>query len=141
MLSASHCPGAETFWSNLNRIKALLLICMLVVKLVSLVSLVDLLGCSNLEFVVQSLSLSDSATPWTAACQASLSFTVSQSLLKLMSVESVMPPNISSSVVPFSFCLQSFPASGSFLKNWLFASGSQSIGASSASVLLMSSQN
>ena len=32
-------------------------------------------------------------TPWTAACQASLSFTNSQSLLKLMSIESVMPPN------------------------------------------------
>ena len=31
------------------------------------------------------------ATPWTAACQASLSFTNSQSLLKLMSIESVMP--------------------------------------------------
>ena len=33
------------------------------------------------------------ATPWTAACQTSLSFTVSQSLLKLMSVGSVMPSN------------------------------------------------
>ena len=36
---------------------------------------------------------SDSATPWTAACQASLSFTNSQSLLKLVSIESVMPSN------------------------------------------------
>ena len=33
------------------------------------------------------------ATPWTAACQASLSFTISQSLPKLMSTESVMPSN------------------------------------------------
>ena len=33
------------------------------------------------------------ATPWTAACQASLSFIVSQSLLKLMSIESVIPSN------------------------------------------------
>ena len=33
------------------------------------------------------------ATPWTAACQASLSFTISWSLLKLMSIESVMPSN------------------------------------------------
>ena len=32
-------------------------------------------------------------TPWTAACQASLSFTISQNLLKLMSIESVMPSN------------------------------------------------
>ena len=45
-------------------------------------------------FVVQLLScVSLSATPWTAACQASLSLTVSQSLLKLMSIESVMPFN------------------------------------------------
>ena len=45
-------------------------------------------------------------------------------------------PTISSSVVPFSSCLQSFPASGSFSMNRLFASGGQSIGASdSASVL------
>ena len=44
-------------------------------------------------------------------------------------------PSISSSVTPF-FCLQSFPASASFLMNWLFPSGSQSIGAS-ASVLVL----
>ena len=50
-----------------------------------------------------------SATPWTAACQASLSFTISQSLLKFMSTESVMPLTISSSATLFSFCLQSFP--------------------------------
>ena len=37
--------------------------------------------------------LSDSATPWTAACQTSLSITISQSLFKLMSIESVMPSN------------------------------------------------
>ena len=35
--------------------------------------------------------VSDSLTPWTASCQASLSFTISQSLLKLMSIELVMP--------------------------------------------------
>ena len=44
--------------------------------------------------VVQSLSCVWLFTiPWTAACQASLSFTISQSLLKLMSIESVMPSN------------------------------------------------
>ena len=37
--------------------------------------------------------MSDSAAPWTAACQASLSITNSQSLPKLMSIESVMPSN------------------------------------------------
>ena len=38
-------------------------------------------------------------------------------------------PTISSSVGPFSSCLQSFPASGSFLMSWLFTTGGQSIGA------------
>ena len=37
--------------------------------------------------------VSDSAVPWTAACQASLSFTISWSLLKLMSIDSVMSSN------------------------------------------------
>ena len=55
------------------------------------------------------------AIPWTAARQASLFITNSQNLLKLMS--------ISSSVVPFSSCLQSFPASGSFPVSQFFASG------------------
>ena len=51
-------------------------------------------------------------------------------------------PTILSSVVPFSSCLQSFPASGSFLISWLFASGGQSTGASvSASILLKNTQD
>ena len=37
--------------------------------------------------------MSDSVTPWTAACQAFLFFNISRSLLKLMSIESVMPSN------------------------------------------------
>ena len=134
--------------------------------------------------------MSDSATPWNAAHQASLSFTISQSFLKLMSIESMMPsnhlilcfpfydccsvaqscptlcdpmncstpspgagsnscplsrwchPTISSSVIPFSSCLQSFPASGSFLMSQLFISGGQSTGASAlASVLPMNIQD
>ena len=70
----------------------------------------------------------------------SLSITNSWGLLKLMSIESVTPSHlllsssISFSVVHFSFCLQSCPASGSFLKSQLFTSGGQSIRAS-ASVL------
>ncbi|CAI9174662.1 unnamed protein product [Rangifer tarandus platyrhynchus] len=83
---------------------------------------------------VQSLShIRVSATPWTAAHQASLSITNSQSLLKLMSIKSGCHPAISSSVIPFSF-LQSFPASGSFPVSQFFTPGGQSIGAS-ASVL------
>ena len=51
-------------------------------------------------------------------------------------------PTISTSVIPFSSCLQSFPASESFPVNRLFTSGGQSIGASvSASVLLMNVQD
>ena len=69
-------------------------------------------------------------TSWTAAHQASLSFTISHSLFQLISIESVMPSNISSSVVPFSSCPQFFPESGSFLVSQIFASDDQSIGAS-----------
>ena len=59
---------------------------------------------------------------------------------KHVSIESVML-SISSSATLFSFCLQSFPASGSFLMSQLFASGGQSIAASaSASVLPMNIQ-
>ena len=86
----------------------------------------------NSHAVVQSLSLSDSANPRTAAHQASLSFTISWNLLSLMFIGSIMPPNFSSSVTPFSTCPQSFPASGSFPVNWLFISGGQSIGASAS---------
>ena len=81
-------------------------------------------------------------TPWTAAHQASLSFTNSWSLLKLMSTESVMPFNHLIHYWPFSSCLQSFPASGSFQMSQFFASGGQSIAASaSASALTMNIQN
>ena len=68
-------------------------------------------------------------TPWTAACQVSLNFTIFWSLLKLMSLSQWHHPSISSSVAPFSSCLQSFAASGSFPKNKFFASSGQSIGA------------
>ena len=81
--------------------------------------------------------MSDSVTPWTVARQASLSFTIS-----LWSNSCPLSwwchPSISSSFFPVSSCLQSFPASGSFLIGQLFASGDQSIGASvSTSVLPM----
>ena len=49
-------------------------------------------------------------------------------------------PTISSSVIPFSFCLQSFPASGSFPMSQLFATGGQSTGVS-ASVLTVNTQD
>ena len=80
------------------------------------------------------------AVPWTAARQASLSFTISRSLLKLMSIESMMPPNHLIFCHSLSSCSQPFLASGPFLSQ-PFASGGQTIGASaSASVLPMNIQ-
>ena len=81
--------------------------------------------------VVQSLSrVRLFVTPWTAAHQTSLSFTISWSLLKLMSTELMMPSNHLILCSPFSSCPQSFPASGSFPMSQLFASSGQSTGAS-----------
>ena len=75
-------------------------------------------------------------TPWTAELQASLSFTIPQSLLKFMSIESVMPSNHLILCRPFSSCLQSFPASGSFPVTQFFASGGQSIGISASTTVV-----
>ena len=94
---------------------------------------------------VQSLShVQLFVTPWTAARQASLSITNSQSLLKFMSIESVIPSShlILCHLIPFISHLQSFPASGSFPMSQLFTSGGQSIGVSaSTSVLPMNIQD
>ena len=80
-------------------------------------------------------------TPWIAECKASLSITNPQSSFRFTSIESVIPPAISSSVVPFSSCLQSLPASESFPMSQLFAWGGQSTGVSAlASFLLKISQ-
>ena len=77
-------------------------------------------------------------TPWIAACQASLSITNSRVHSNSSPSSWWCHPAISSSVVPFSSCPQSFPASGSFQMSQLFASGGQSIGVSaSASVFPM----
>ena len=86
--------------------------------------------------VVQSLSrVSFFATPWTAALQASLSFTIFRSLLKLMSIESIMASNHLILCHLLLSCLQSFPASGSLPMSQLFASGGQSIGASASALV------
>ena len=86
--------------------------------------------------VVQSLShVCLFATPWAAAHQASLSFTISQSLFKLMSIELWYHPTMSSSIVPFSSHLQSFPVSGSFQMSQFFTSGGQSKGVSASTLV------
>ena len=66
------------------------------------------------------------ATPWIAACQASLSITYSQGLLKLMSIASVMPSNHLIFCHPLSY-LQSFPVSGYFPVSQFFTSGGQTL--------------
>ena len=80
--------------------------------------------------------MSNSVTPWTAAHQASLSITNSRSLLKLMSIESVMPSNRLILCCPFSAHLQSSPTSGSFIMSQFFPSGGQSIGVSATASVL-----
>ena len=92
---------------------------------------------------VQSLShVQLFATPCTAARQASLSITNSRVCSNSCPLSWWCDLTISSSVVPFSSCLKSFPASGSFKMSQFFASGGQSIGVSaSASVFPMNIQD
>ena len=79
--------------------------------------------------------------PWAETHQASLSITISWSLLKLISTESVTPSNHFILCHPLLLLFSIFPATGSFLMSWLFAPGGQSIGASaSTSVLAMNIQ-
>ena len=81
-------------------------------------------------------------TPLTAACQDSLFITNSQSLLKLMSIELLIPSNHFILCHPLLIRLQSCPASWSFPMSQFFASGGQSIETSaSASVLPMNIQD
>ena len=81
-------------------------------------------------------------TPWITARQASLSITNSRSLLKLMSIESMMPSSHLIFCHPLLLLPQSLPASGSFPMSQLFTWGGQNIGVSySASVLPMKTQD
>ena len=75
------------------------------------------------------------ATSWTVACQASLSITNSQSLLKLMSVESVMPSNHLILCHPLLLPTSIPPNIRVFSKSQFFASGIQSIGVSASASL------
>ena len=92
---------------------------------------------------VQSLSrVQLFVTPWIAAGQASLSITNSGVYSNSCPSSWWCHPAISSSVIPFSSCPQSLPASGSLPMSQLFTSGGQSTGVSaSASVLPMNTQD
>ena len=72
------------------------------------------------------------ATPLTAARQASLSFTISQSLLKLMSIDLVMPSKHLVLCCLLLFLSSIFPSTRSFPVSWLIASSGQSIGTSAS---------
>ena len=76
------------------------------------------------------------ATPWIAARQASLSITISRSSLKLGPSSRWCHLAIPSSIVPFSSCPQSLPASESFPMSQLFAWGGQSTGVSPLTLFL-----
>ena len=89
--------------------------------------------CNQFSSVQFSHSVvSNFATPWTAAHQASLSITNSGVHPNPCPLTPWCHPTISSSVVPFSSCPQSFPASGSLQMSQLFTSGGQSIGVSAS---------
>ena len=80
---------------------------------------------------IQSLScIQLLATPWTAACQASLSITNYWSLLKLMSIESVMPSNHLIPCHPLLLPPSIFPSIRVFSNESVIARGGQSIGVS-----------
>ena len=84
---------------------------------------------------VQSLSrVQLSATSLTAACQASLYITNSRACSNSCPSSWWCHPTLSSSVIPFSSCHQSFPASGSFPVSQFFLSDGQSIGSFSFSI-------
>ena len=91
---------------------------------------------NSISVVVQSLShVQILVIPWIAAYQASQSFTTPGVCSNSHPLSWWCHPTISSSVISFSSCLQSFPASGSFPRSQFFASGGRTIGVSaSASV-------
>ena len=93
----------------------------------------SLFMASHCLVVVQLLSrVQLFVTPWTAAHQASLSFTISLNLLRLMSTESVMPSNHLILCYPLLLLPSIFPRIRVFSNESLFASGGQSIGTTGA---------
>ena len=86
--------------------------------------------------VLQSLShVRLFVTPWTVAHQASLPFTISQSLLKFMSLELLILPNHLNLCHPFLLLLSIFPSIRSFPMSQFFTSGGQNIAASASALV------
>ena len=80
--------------------------------------------------------MSDSVTPWTAACQASCPSPTFGAYSNSCPLSRWCHPTISSSVIPFSSHLQSCPASGSFQMSQFFTTDGQSIGVSALALVL-----
>ena len=98
--------------------------------------------CNQDQYQFSCSVVSDSETTWTAACQASLSITNSQSSLKLMSIELVMSSNHLILCCPLLLLPSVFSSIRVFPKSQFFKWGSQSIGVSaSAPVLPMNIQD
>ena len=135
MYRLSHLGGTKWFFRDSSAFKNACDICATDVCSSSL----SIYVCAQILYIVVGQSLSyvwSFATPWTAAHQASLSFSIFWSFLKFMSIESVMPSNhlILCCGVPFSSRPQSFTASGSFPVSQLFATDAQSIRASASAL-------
>ena len=93
-------------------------------RVLTLFEILELLILKCFHIMLFSCSvMTDFGSPWTAACQASLFFTISRNLLKLMSIELMTPSNH----LILCYPLLLLPSSGSFPMSQLFTSGSQSI--------------
>jgi len=107
-------------------------------RVLTLFEILELLILKWFHIMFSCSGVSDFGSPWTAACQASLFFTISRSLRKLMSIESMTPSNH----LILCYPLLLLPSSGSFPMSQLIASGGQSIGLlASVSVLPMNIQD
>ena len=104
--------------------------CIFPVRFISLWNLMTIILIQSLGHVQLSV------TPRTAAHKASLSLTISCSLLKLMSIESVMPSNHLILCRPLLLLPSVFPRLGSFPMSWFFASGGQSSGVLALTLIL-----
>ena len=128
-------PGKQRLGKDANNSTSLRVLLQSLNKIIY-VSTVQHLAIERLNTCSITKSCLTLPPPGTAAHQASLSFTISQSLLKLMSIEPMMPSNHLILCHPLFLLPSIFPAPESFAMTRLFASGVQNIGASaSASVL------
>ena len=96
------------------------------------------LGLTLIQYV-QFSSVTQSCltvTPWTAACSPPCPSPTPGVYSNSCPLSQRCHPTISSSVISFSSCLLSFPASGSFPVNQFFTSGSHNLGASTAASVL-----